>query len=71
MRLASALGDPVGSLVDSRNHLVLVLELGKLGGDHTEHHVLVLGQLCKWLEASGTFGIILEVIRIYVEVLML
>jgi hypothetical protein len=41
--LTGALCDPVSGLVDTGNHLVLVLEFGELGGDDAEDNVLVFG----------------------------
>jgi hypothetical protein len=68
-RLSSTLCDPVGSLVDASNHLVLVLESGELGGDYTKNDVLVLGEVGKGLEATSARRVILEVVSVNVKVL--
>lgn len=44
--LIIAFSNEVSSLVDTGNHFVLVLEGGELGGNYTEHDVLVLGKMC-------------------------
>lgn len=69
VRLTSALRNPVGCLVDASDHLVLVLELGELGCDDTENHVLVLGKVRKWLETTGTRRVVFKVVCVNVEVL--
>lgn len=68
-RLSGTLGNPVRSLVDTRNHLLLVLELGELRGDHTKDNILVLGQVLERLEATGAGCIVLEVVCVDVQVL--
>lgn len=68
-RLTSALRNPVCSLVDTRDHIVLVLQLRELRCDHTQDHVLVLGKVRKRLEATSTRCVVLEVVSVDVEVL--
>lgn len=41
--LTGPLGNPVRRVQDSLLHLLLVLKLGKLGADHADYHILVLG----------------------------
>lgn len=67
--MAGTLSDPVGGLVDTSNHFVLVLELGELGCDDTENDVLVLGKVRKWLETTGTRRVVFKVVCVNVEVL--
>lgn len=68
-RLPSALGDPIGSLVDASNHLVLVLESRKFRRHNAENNVLVLGEVGERLEAAGAGGIVFKVVCVYIEVL--
>lgn len=68
-RLACSLSNEVGSLVDAGNHLFLVLELREFGGDDTEDHVLVLGEVGKRLETASAGGVVLEVVCVYVKIL--
>ena len=70
VRLASALCDPLSSLVDTSDHLFLVLELGELRCDDTEYDVLVLGKVSKRLEASSTGCVVFEVVGIDVQILL-
>lgn len=67
--LAVALGNKVGGLVHPVDHFLLVLELGELGGDHTEDYVLVLGEVLQGLEAAGTGSVVFEVVGVDVQVL--
>ena len=69
-RLAGALGDPIGGLVNTGDHLVFVFELGELGGDDAEDDVLVLGEVFERFKASGAWGVVLEIVGVYVEILM-
>lgn len=68
-RLASALCDPVGSLVDASDHLLLAFKLRELRCDDTKYDVLVLGEVSKRLEATGTRRIVFEVVGVDIEVL--
>lgn len=69
MRLTGSLGNEIGSLVDASNHIILVLELGELGGDDTEDDILVLWELGERLETAGTGSVVFEVVSVYVQVL--
>ncbi|GFF43553.1 hypothetical protein IFM46972_07244 [Aspergillus udagawae] len=64
-----ALGDELGSFVDALLHLLLVLELGELAGYNAQDDVLVARQLLQRLEATGTGGVVLEVVGVDVELL--
>lgn len=66
-RLAAALGDHVGGLVDAPLHLLLVLELRELGRHDAQHHVLVGRQLCQRREAARPRRVVFEVVRRRVE----
>jgi hypothetical protein len=70
-RLSRALCDPISGLVDTSDHLVLVLELGELRCDDTEDDVLVLGQVGERLEATGTGCVVFEVVGVDVQVLLM
>ena len=59
-RLAAALGDVIGGLVDARDHLGLVLELAVLGRDDAEDRGLRRRQVLEWLEAASARRVELE-----------
>ena len=67
-RLAATFGHELGRFVYPGFHLLFVLELRELAGDHTEYHVLVFGEELQWLEAAGSRGVVLEVVRRDVKV---
>ena len=67
--LTCAFGDEVCGLVHTRNHLVLVFEGGKFRSDDAEDDVLVLGEVCKRLEAAGARGVVFEVVSVNIQVL--
>jgi hypothetical protein len=68
--LASSLGDKVGSLVDTSNHLVLVFEFREFRGDDAEDDVLVLGQVGKRLETASARSVVFEIVCVYIKVLV-
>ena len=68
LTLAHALSNPVRRAQDSLLHLLLVLQLGKLGADNADDDVLVLGEELQRLEAAGTLGVVLEVESVHVQV---
>lgn len=66
---AVTLRNELGRVEHPLLHLLLVLQLGELAGHHSQDHVLVLGQFLERLEASGTGGVVLEVVGVNVELL--
>lgn len=68
-RLTGTLCDPIGSLVDTRNHLVLVLELGELRCNYAKNDILVLWQVLERLKTTSARCVILEVVCVDVQVL--
>lgn len=64
-----ALGDDLGGVDDTSLHLLLVLHGGELGGDNTQDDVLVGGEVLEGLEATGTLGVVLEVVGVHVKLL--
>lgn len=63
------LSDELGSINNAGLHLLLVLQSGELGSDHTQDDVLVGGQELEGLEAAGAGGIVLEVVGVDVQLL--
>lgn len=63
------LSNELSGIIDALLHLLLVLELGELGGHDTEDDVLVAGQLLERLEAAGARGVVFEVVGVDVEFL--
>lgn len=61
LSLASTLCHKLGRLVDPCLHLLLVLQLTKLGRDDANHDVAVFGQELKRLKATRALGVVLEV----------
>jgi hypothetical protein len=70
-RLPGALCNPISSLIDTSDHLILVLELGELRSDDAENNVLVLGQVRERLEASGAGCVVFEIVGVDVQVLLM
>jgi hypothetical protein len=68
-RLSSALCNPVGGLVNTGNHLILVFKSGEFGGDHTKNDILVLREVGKRLEATSASRVVLKVVGVDVKVL--
>lgn len=64
-----ALSDDLGGIDDPSLHLLLVLHGGELGGDNTQDDVLVGGEVLEGLEATGTLGVVLEVVGVHVQLL--
>ena len=55
--------------MDANHHFMLVLELGELGGDNAKDNILVPRKVGERLKATGTRGVVLEVVCVDVEVL--
>lgn len=66
-RLARAGSDKVGRLKNPLAHLVEVLELGELARNDAQHDVLVRRQLLERLEAARTLRVVLEKVRVDVD----
>lgn len=64
-----ALGDELGRINNALLRLLLVLHRGELAGDDAENDVLVRGQVLEGLEAAGALRVVLEVVRVYIELL--
>lgn len=64
-----ALGDDLGSVVDTLLHLLLVFHGGELAGHNTEDDILVSGQVLEGLETTGTLSVILQVVSVDVQLL--
>ena len=67
LRLVVALSDKASSLVNALLERVDLLELRQLGRDQAEDGALVLRQVLQGLKASGTRRVVLEVVRVGVE----
>src|SRR5947209_2991814 len=69
MRLTSALGDPIGGLIDASDHFILILELREFRGDDAENDVLVLWKMGQRLETTCTRRVVFEIVCVDIEVL--
>jgi len=63
------LSNDLGSVDNALLHLLLILHGGKLAGDDTQDDVLVGGEVLERLEATGTLGVVLEVVGVHVQLL--
>lgn len=63
------LSNELGSINDAGLHLLLVLHGGELGSDDSQDDVLVGGQELEGLEATGTGGVVLQVVGVHVQLL--
>ena len=64
-----ALSNDLGSVEDALLHLLLVFHGSKLAGHNTENDVLVSRQVLQGLEATGTLGIVLQIVGVHVQLL--
>ena len=64
-----ALGDDLGGVDNAGLHLFLVFHGGELGGDNAQDNVLVGGEVLEGLEATGTLGVVLQVVGVHVQLL--
>lgn len=58
----------VRSLIHPPLHLIQILQFRKLARDDAEDHILVLRQALQRLKASGSGRVVLEVVRVHVEI---
>lgn len=70
-RLLSTLSSPlrykIRRLLDPLDHVLLLLELGKLGRYDSEDHVLILGKMLQRLESACSGSIVLEIESVAIQ----